>query len=74
MNEKEFEYDEGTLSRLKKFIRDFNAACGEDVKRMRKDRAFAAGDQWNEYEPSETRSYPVRLTFSTKRRILGSLT
>lgn len=50
MNEKEFEYDEGTLSRLKKFIRDFNAACGEDVKRMRKDRAFAAGDQWNEYE------------------------
>lgn len=50
MNEKEFEYDEGTLSRLKKFIRDFNAACGEDVKRMRKDRAFAAGDQWNEYQ------------------------
>lgn len=50
MNEKEFEYDEGTLSRLKKFLRDYNAACGKDVERMRKDRAFAAGDQWNEYE------------------------
>ena len=50
MNEKEFEYDEGTLTRLKKFIRDYDLVCKKDVERMRKDRAFAAGDQWNEYE------------------------
>ena len=50
MNEKEFEYDEGTLTRLKKFIRDYDSVCKKDVERMRKDRSFAAGDQWNEYE------------------------
>ena len=50
MNEKEFEYDEGTLARLKKFIRDYDSVCKKDVERMRKDRSFAAGDQWNEYE------------------------
>lgn len=58
MNEKEFEYDEGTLARLKKFIRDYDAVCKKDVERMRKDRAFAAGDQWNEYENDSNSGRP----------------
>lgn len=51
MAEKEFDQD--TLERLKKFLKDFDAKCGKDIVRMRKDRAFACGDQWNEYVPTE---------------------
>lgn len=52
MAEKEFDQD--TLERLKKFLKDFDAKCGKDIVRMRKDRAFACGDQWNEYVPTES--------------------
>lgn len=52
MEEKEFDQD--TLERLKKFLKDFDAKCGKDIVRMRKDRAFACGDQWNEYVPTES--------------------
>lgn len=49
MEDKEFSFDEGTLSRLDKFLRDFDERNKSDVQRMRKDRAFACGDQWNEF-------------------------
>lgn len=49
MDEKEFSFDEGTRSRLDKFLRDFDERNKSDVQRMRKDRAFACGDQWNEF-------------------------
>lgn len=49
MEEKEFSFDEGTRSRLDKFLRDFDERNKSDVQRMRKDRAFACGDQWNEF-------------------------
>ena len=52
MAEKEFDQD--TLERLKKFLKDFDSKCGKDIVRMRKDRAFACGDQWNEYVPTES--------------------
>lgn len=48
------EFDQDTLERLKKFLKDFDAKCGKDIVRMRKDRAFACGDQWNEYVPTES--------------------
>ena len=51
MAEKEFDQD--TLERLKKFLKDFDAKCGKDIVRMRKDREFACGDQWNEYVSTE---------------------
>lgn len=51
MAEKEFDND--TLERLKTFLKDFNAKCGKDIVRMRKDREFACGDQWNEYVSTE---------------------
>jgi hypothetical protein len=49
MDDKEFSFDEGTRSRLDKFLRDFDERNKSDVQRMRKDRAFACGDQWNEF-------------------------
>lgn len=49
MEDKEFSFDEGTRSRLDKFLRDFDERNKSDVQRMRKDRAFACGDQWNEF-------------------------
>lgn len=49
MDEKEFSFDEGTRSRLDKFLKDFDERNKSDVQRMRKDRAFACGDQWNEF-------------------------
>ena len=49
MEEKEFSFDDGTRSRLDKFLRDFDERNKSDVQRMRKDRAFACGDQWNEF-------------------------
>lgn len=49
MDDKEFSFDEGTRSRLDKFLRDFDDRNKSDVQRMRKDRAFACGDQWNEF-------------------------
>ena len=52
MTEKEFDQD--TLERLKKFLKDFDAKCGKDIVRMRKDREFACGDQWNEYVSTES--------------------
>ena len=52
MAEKEF--DQNTLERLKKFLKDFDAKCGKDIVRMRKDREFACGDQWNEYVSTES--------------------
>ena len=51
MAEKEFDND--TLERLKTFLKDFDAKCGKDIVRMRKDREFACGDQWNEYVSTE---------------------
>lgn len=52
MAEKEFDQD--TLERLKTFLKDFDAKCGKDIVRMRKDREFACGDQWNEYVSTES--------------------
>lgn len=49
MDDKEFSFDEGTRSRLDKFLCDFDERNKSDVQRMRKDRAFACGDQWNEF-------------------------
>lgn len=49
MDDKEFSFDDGTRSRLDKFLRDFDERNKSDVQRMRKDRAFACGDQWNEF-------------------------
>lgn len=49
MDDNEFSFDEGTRSRLDKFLRDFDERNKSDVQRMRKDRAFACGDQWNEF-------------------------
>ena len=49
MEDKEFSFDEVTRSRLDKFLRDFDERNKSDVQRMRKDRAFACGDQWNEF-------------------------
>lgn len=49
MDDKEFSFEEGTRSRLDKFLRDFDERNKSDVQRMRKDRAFACGDQWNEF-------------------------
>jgi len=53
MEEKESSFNEGTLSRLKKFVKEFDAKCGPDIVRMRKDRDFACGEQWNEYVSNE---------------------
>lgn len=49
MDEKETSIDEGARSRLDKFLKDFDERNKTDVQRMRKDRAFACGDQWNEF-------------------------
>ena len=60
MLDEEREYMEsGTKERLKKFLADHEAKCGKDIKRMREDRAFACGDQWNMYQDSSGRPEAV---------------
>ena len=69
MDEKETSIDEGARSRLDKFLKDFDERNKTDVQRMRKDRAFACGDQWNEFVTAAGESGRRRgIGFSEARR------